>query len=217
MDEGLPGIPFIGLSATPWARGLGKYYDDLIVAATTARADPGWLFVAFVAFAPSEPDLAGVRTVAGDFHEAQLAEAMDRAVVVGDVVETWLKRGEGPLDASATASIALMPSTSAAIRRGGSRDGIHRLHDPLDRERIFDSLSGRRDPHHLQCRRAHDRPRPGRRCIIDRPSDQEPNSVRPDDWSRSSHGRGQGSPFDPRPCRQPSASRHGDGHWSGPS
>ena len=31
-----PSIPFIGLSATPWARGLGKYYDDLITAATTA-------------------------------------------------------------------------------------------------------------------------------------------------------------------------------------
>jgi DNA repair protein RadD len=25
-------IPFIGLSATPWARGLGKYYDGLISA-----------------------------------------------------------------------------------------------------------------------------------------------------------------------------------------
>jgi DNA repair protein RadD len=29
-------IPFIGLSATPWTRGLGKYYDDLIVAASPA-------------------------------------------------------------------------------------------------------------------------------------------------------------------------------------
>ena len=27
--------PFIGLSATPWTRGLGKYFDDLIIAATT--------------------------------------------------------------------------------------------------------------------------------------------------------------------------------------
>ena len=29
-----PRIPFVGLSATPWTRGLGKFYDDLIVAAT---------------------------------------------------------------------------------------------------------------------------------------------------------------------------------------
>ena len=27
--------PFIGLSATPWTRGLGQYFDDLIIAATT--------------------------------------------------------------------------------------------------------------------------------------------------------------------------------------
>ena len=26
----IPGVPFIGLSATPWARGLGKHYDDSV-------------------------------------------------------------------------------------------------------------------------------------------------------------------------------------------
>jgi DNA repair protein RadD len=89
-----PAIPFIGLSATPWARGLGKYYDDLIIAATTADLIRDGYLSPFVAFARSEPDLANVRTVAGDFHESELAEAMDRAVVTGDIVETWLKRGE---------------------------------------------------------------------------------------------------------------------------
>jgi superfamily II DNA or RNA helicase len=87
-------VPFIGLSATPWARGLGKYYDDLIVAATTADLIGGGYLSPFIAFAPSEPDLAGVRTVAGDFHEGELAHAMDKPVVTGDIVETWLKRGE---------------------------------------------------------------------------------------------------------------------------
>src|ERR1700730_8928690 len=28
-------VPFVGLSATPWTRGLGKYFDKLIIAATT--------------------------------------------------------------------------------------------------------------------------------------------------------------------------------------
>jgi DNA repair protein RadD len=90
-----PGILFVGLSATPWARGLGKYYDDMIIAATTADLIRDGFLSPFIAFAPSEPDLAGVRTVAGDFHEGELAEAMDRAVVTGDIVHTWLKRGEG--------------------------------------------------------------------------------------------------------------------------
>jgi DNA repair protein RadD len=90
-----PDISFIGLSATPWARGLGKYYDDPIIAATTADLIRDGYLSPFLAFAPSEPDLANVRTVAGDFHEGELAEAMDRAIVTGDIVETWLKRAEG--------------------------------------------------------------------------------------------------------------------------
>jgi DNA repair protein RadD len=48
----------------------------------------------FRAFAPSEPDLAGVRTVAGDFHEGELADRCDTTKLVGDVVAEWLKRGE---------------------------------------------------------------------------------------------------------------------------
>jgi superfamily II DNA or RNA helicase len=89
-----PDLPFIGLSATPWARGLGKYYDDLIVAATTADLIRGRYLSDFITFAPSEPDLAGVRTVAGDFHEGELAEAMDKPVVTGDIVQTWLQRAQ---------------------------------------------------------------------------------------------------------------------------
>jgi DNA repair protein RadD len=88
-------VPFIGLSATPWARGLGKYYDDLIIGATTADMIREGHLSDLMTFAPSEPDLAGVRTIAGDFHEGELAEAMDRSVVTGDIVTTWLKRGEG--------------------------------------------------------------------------------------------------------------------------
>jgi DNA repair protein RadD len=87
-------IPFIGLSATPWTRGLGKYYDDLIVAASPADLIRDGFLSRFRTFAPSEPDLAGVKTVAGDFQEAGLADAMDRSVVTGDIVDTWLKRGE---------------------------------------------------------------------------------------------------------------------------
>jgi DNA repair protein RadD len=89
-----PNLIFIGLSATPWSRGLGKYYDDLIITATTRELiDAGYLSP-FKAYAPSEPDLAGVRTVAGEFQRDELADAMDRPAITGDIVETWLKRGE---------------------------------------------------------------------------------------------------------------------------
>jgi superfamily II DNA or RNA helicase len=89
-----PSLPFIGLSATPWARGLGKFYDDLIIAATTADLIRDGFLSKFKTFAPSEPDLAGVRTVAGDFDERELGDAMDKSSITGDIVETWIELGE---------------------------------------------------------------------------------------------------------------------------
>jgi DNA repair protein RadD len=89
-----PDLPFIGLSATPWSRGLGKFYDDLIIAATTRELIDADYLSDFVAFAPSEPDLAGVRTVAGDFAQDELGDAMDKAPITGNIVKTWIERGE---------------------------------------------------------------------------------------------------------------------------
>lgn len=87
-------VPFIGLSATPYTKGLGKHYDELLIPATTQELiDEGWLS-GFRVFAPSHPDLKGVRTLAGDYHEGDLADAMDKNPLVADIVETWLKLGE---------------------------------------------------------------------------------------------------------------------------
>jgi superfamily II DNA or RNA helicase len=87
-------VPFIGLSATPYTKGLGKYFEDLITPCTTSDLiDEGWLSK-FKVYAPSHPDLKGVRTVAGDYHEGDLAKVMDKAPLIADVVSTWRKLGE---------------------------------------------------------------------------------------------------------------------------
>lgn len=87
--------PFIGLSATPWTKGLGRLFDDLIVVSTTEELIKAGYLSPFRVFAPSHPDLSGVRTVAGDYHEGELAEAMDRPPLTANVVDTWLKFAEG--------------------------------------------------------------------------------------------------------------------------
>jgi DNA repair protein RadD len=89
-----PDVPFIGLSATPWSRGLGKYYDALIVAATTRELIGAGFLSDFVAFAPSDPDLSSVSTRAGEFAQDELGDAMDKPRITGDIVSTWVKRGE---------------------------------------------------------------------------------------------------------------------------
>jgi len=86
---------FIGLSATPFSRGLAQRWDCLLK--PTSMADmiaQGWLSK-FKVFAPSHPDLSGVKTVAGDYQEDQLGEAMSKPKLVADVVETWCARAEG--------------------------------------------------------------------------------------------------------------------------
>ncbi len=89
-----PDLPFIGLSATPWTKGLGKYYDDLVIGATTRELIGRGFLAPFRVFAPTHPDLTGVRTVAGDYHEGELGDAMSEPKLTADIVATWLQLGE---------------------------------------------------------------------------------------------------------------------------
>ncbi|MCK1707620.1 MULTISPECIES: DEAD/DEAH box helicase [unclassified Bradyrhizobium] len=88
-------IPVIGLSATPWSKGLGKIYKKLIIAATTSELIEAGYLSRFRVFAPSSPDLTDVRTLAGDYHEGDLSKAMDKSGLVADVVDTFKDRGRG--------------------------------------------------------------------------------------------------------------------------
>lgn len=89
-----PHVVFIGLSATPWSKGLGKLYDFLAKPTSIRELIDAGFLSPFRVFAPSHPDLAGVKTVAGDYHEGQLGERMNKAELVADIVGTWLARGE---------------------------------------------------------------------------------------------------------------------------
>jgi DNA repair protein RadD len=88
------GVPIIGLTATPWTKGLGKYFQKLIIGATTQGLINFGYLSPFRPFAPASPDLTGVRTLAGDYHEGDLGKAMNKVVLVADVVTTWLERAK---------------------------------------------------------------------------------------------------------------------------
>jgi len=85
-------IPFIGLSATPWAKGLGQHYQTLIKPVTMRELIAMGYLSKFRMFATGHPDLSGVKTTAGDFNESQLSGAMQKGTLVGDIVETWRER-----------------------------------------------------------------------------------------------------------------------------
>jgi DNA repair protein RadD len=87
---------FVGLSATPWTKGLGKYYDELHVVATTQQMIDGIDGVRYLSpfrcFATGHPDLSRVRIVAGEYHEGDLSGAMQKGALVADIIDTWKKR-----------------------------------------------------------------------------------------------------------------------------
>jgi DNA repair protein RadD len=82
-------VPFIGFSATPWTKGLGTLYSQLITAGTIDNLITQGTLVPFRTFAPDRPDLSGVSTHDGDFVEAELDRVMRGAKLVANVVETW--------------------------------------------------------------------------------------------------------------------------------
>lgn len=88
-----PDKHFVGLSATPWAKGMGRYWQDLVQSITIGELIEQGYLSKFVAYAPDVPDMSGVKTVAGEFHEGQAAEVMAGKAIMANVVETWLAKG----------------------------------------------------------------------------------------------------------------------------
>ena len=83
----------LGLTATPFAKGLGKLYDRIVNVATTNQLIADGFLVPYRIFACAEPDMSGVKVVKGEF---EAKETEKRALeVVGDVVQEYLKHGEG--------------------------------------------------------------------------------------------------------------------------
>lgn len=98
LDE-YPGIPVVGLTATPFrldGKGLGDVgFGAIVVAAWPDELVAQGSLVEPVVYAPAVPDLAGVRMHHGDYSEAALHDALDRPHLVGDIVETWRRLAAG--------------------------------------------------------------------------------------------------------------------------
>jgi DNA repair protein RadD len=87
-------IPMIGLSATPWTRGLGKLYQSLLVTTTTQQLIDNGRLSPFTVFAAGKPDLSDVKVVKNadgenDYQQTQLSSKMQAPKLIADVVETW--------------------------------------------------------------------------------------------------------------------------------
>ena len=85
----------VGLSATPWSKGMAKDWETLLAPVTMADLIRDGYLTEYRVFAPTKPDLSGVKIARGDYDETQLAEVMGDGKLVADIVETWRAVGEG--------------------------------------------------------------------------------------------------------------------------
>lgn len=92
-----PNAVVLGLTATPCrgdGRGLGGIFDALVECPQVPELIEQSFLVPTRVYAPTKPDLAGVRVHAGDYVESHLAERMDRPKLVGDIVSHWHRLAE---------------------------------------------------------------------------------------------------------------------------
>ncbi len=82
----------IGLTATPFTKGLGLLYDAVVNVTTTNRLIEQGFLSNYRIFSCVEPDMEGVKVVAGEFDEGETSKRSLQ--VVGDVVKEYLEKGE---------------------------------------------------------------------------------------------------------------------------
>lgn len=84
----------IGLTATPFTKGLGKYFDAVVNVTTTRKLIEDGFLSPYRIFSCAEPDMSGVAVMTtGEWDSNQASgKALE---VVGDVVAEYTKHGEG--------------------------------------------------------------------------------------------------------------------------
>ena len=86
------------MTATPCrgdGRGLGDDFDEMIEAPQVQQLIEMGYLVGTKVYAPSTPDLRGVRIRHGDYVESDLAYAVDKPQLVGDIVSHWHRLADG--------------------------------------------------------------------------------------------------------------------------
>ena len=128
-------VPVIALSATPFSKGMAKPYkeldgeplfQELVIAATIRELIELEFLVDCEIYAPSEPDLTGLRLAKNSFGEydysdksAEFAAAVDKPQLVGDIVAHWHKLAEGKPTICFATSIAHSHHIVAEFNRSG--------------------------------------------------------------------------------------------------
>ncbi len=114
-------VKTLGLSATPLSDWLPVYFEKIVKAPTMGELIELGRLVPFIIFNISEPDLEKVKVTAGDYNEKQLAKTMNQSIHIAEVVDSWLKLGEGRKTIAFAVDINHAKSMAADFQKAGIR------------------------------------------------------------------------------------------------
>jgi DNA repair protein RadD len=83
----------IGLTATPFSKGLGQIYDTVVNVRTLNQLTKDGYLAPFDTYAPAEPDMSDVKSVAGEWSDR---DAERKALpIIGDAVAEYIEKAMG--------------------------------------------------------------------------------------------------------------------------
>lgn len=85
-----PDVRVIGLTATPFTKGLGRVYENVVSTVTTKELVDDKVLVPLRVFIAKEIDMDGAKKVAGEWSISDVTERGKK--ITGDVVSEWFKK-----------------------------------------------------------------------------------------------------------------------------
>ena len=140
MEE-FPDDRYIGLSATPFYGWMGEYYTDLVKSKPQSWLIENGRLSPYEIYAPTVPDLSGVKTRMGEYVESDLEGVMGDYKVVGDIVQNWLEKGEDRLTMVLCVNCDHANFVTVEFSKAGVNTEVITAKTPIDeRHRIFKRL-----------------------------------------------------------------------------
>lgn len=133
----------IGLTATPFTKGLGKLYDGVVTVRTTNELIAEGYLSPFRVFAASEPDMEGAKVVAGEWTDE---EAAKRSIpIVGDCVAEYLKHGDGKKFIAFGVNVQHCEELQKQFMAAGVQCELFTYHTPDEQRRMIVDEFRKRD------------------------------------------------------------------------
>jgi DNA repair protein RadD len=85
-----PNIKVVGLTATPFTKGLGTTYSNVVSPITTKKLVDAGSLVPLRVFISKEIDMEGAKKVAGEWSQAEATSRGKK--ITGDIVAEWIKK-----------------------------------------------------------------------------------------------------------------------------